>query len=212
MFKANCICKATYQKDNAAKTSKIQSLENSVRSLNKERDSLFDQLQLRQAELESSQSRLESLESGQSELQFQLREISERNALLSEELADCRRELEYREARPSISDEDSSRLRAALEARYEAKIADLTSQLALAEKERNEIESGLSHSLQQKTLENEELRNTINSSAQTKGISEEQVDDLRSQIDDLSRQVASYKEQILELSRQQERAAELEVS
>ena len=100
----------------AAKNSKIQTLENSVRSLNNERDNLFDQLQLRQAELESSQSRLESLDSSQSELQFQLREATERNAILSEELTDVHRELEYRESRPSISNEDSSKLRAALEA------------------------------------------------------------------------------------------------
>ena len=196
----------------AAKNSKIQTLENSVRSLNNERDNLFDQLQLRQAELESSQSRLESLDSSQSELQFQLREATERNAILSEELTDVRRELEYRESRPSISNEDSSKLRAALEAKYESRLSDLNAQLALAEKERNEIESALSRSLQQKTQENEELRKAISSAAQTKGIDEDEVNKLKLNIENLSRQVTSYKEQLKELSRQQERISELEVS
>lgn len=196
----------------AAKNSKIQTLENSVRSLNNERDNLFDQLQLRQAELESSQSRLESLDSSQSELQFQLREATERNAILSEELTDVRRELEYRESRPSISNEDSSKLRAALEAKYESRLSDLNAQLALAEKERNEIESALSRSLQQKTQENEELRKAISSAAQTKGIDEDEVNKLKLDIENLSRQVTSYKEQLKEMSRQQERISELEVS
>ena len=196
----------------AAKNSKIQTLENSVRSLNNERDNLFDQLQLRQAELESSQSRLESLDSSQSELRFQLREATERNAILSEELTDVRRELEYRESRPSISNEDSSKLRAALEAKYESRLSDLNAQLALAEKERNEIESALSRSLQQKTQENEELRKAISSAAQTKGIDEDEVNKLKLDIENLSRQVTSYKEQLKELSRQQERISELEVS
>ena len=196
----------------AAKNSKIQTLENSVRSLNNERDNLFDQLQLRQAELESSQSRLESLDSSQSELQFQLREATERNAILSEELTDVRRELEYRESRPSISNEDSSKLRAALEAKYESRLSDLNAQLALAEKERNETESALSRSLQQKTQENEELRKAISSAAQTKGIDEDEVNKLKLDIENLSRQVTSYKEQLKEMSRQQERISELEVS
>lgn len=114
--------KANYQKEISAKNAKIQTLENSVRSLNNERDSLFDQLQLRQAELESSQSLLESLQNTISELQFQLREISERSALLSEELSDARRELEYRDLKPNVSSEDAERVRAALEVKYEAKV------------------------------------------------------------------------------------------
>ena len=99
-----------------------------------------------------------------------------------------------------------------MEAKYESRLSDLNAQLALAEKERNEIESALSRSLQQKTQENEELRKAISSAAQTKGIDEDEVNKLKLDIENLSRQVTSYKEQLKELSRQQERISELEVS
>jgi len=64
----------------------IDRLERSIRSLSTEKDSLFDQLQMRQAEVESSQSLLEVLQSQNTELQYQVREKDSRVALLSEEL------------------------------------------------------------------------------------------------------------------------------
>ena len=76
------------------KDSRIADLESLVRSLEGEKDEFFDQLQLRQAELESSRSRLESLEGQTTEFQYQLREANDRIALLTEELSDARREQE----------------------------------------------------------------------------------------------------------------------
>ena len=139
------------QKEIATKTSRIQSLENSVRSLSSERDSLFDQLQLRQAEVESAQSHLESIQSRTAELEFQLRETTERNALFLEELADAQRELEYKSMVPATSKPDNSRANAELEAKYESRIAELTTRLAGVEKDRNDTEAALSRTLQQKT-------------------------------------------------------------
>ncbi|KAH8120436.1 hypothetical protein DFH11DRAFT_1560033 [Phellopilus nigrolimitatus] len=202
--------KAIHQKEVAVKNAKTQALENSVRSLNSERDSLFDQLQMRQAELESSQSMLESLQSGTSELQFQLRESTERSALLVEELADARRELEYRDLRPSVSADDSAHARAALEAKYETKIGELSARLNEIEKDRNETEIALSRNLQQKTQEIEMLRKLADNSAQSKGISEEEVLSLKQEIDGLQHQLATCKEQLSDLDRQKDRVNELE--
>lgn len=182
-----------------------------MRSLDSERNSLFDQLQMRQAELESSQSHLESLQSSTSELQFQLRESTERSVLLLEELADARRDLEYRELRPSVSAEDSARIRAAIEAKYESKIKELVSRLSDVEKERSETEAALSRNLQQKTQELESLRKLADTSAQSRGITDEEVVNLKQEIIDLQRLASSLKQQVVELDLQKQKGKELEV-
>ena len=194
-----------------SKNSKIQNLESSIRSLNSERDSLFDQLQVKQAEIESSQSHLESLQNGRGELEFQLREVTERNALLAEELADTRRELEYRDLRPTTSAEDVARLKDTLEARYAAQTAELNAKLTNIEKERNETEATLSKSLNQKAQEIESLRKLVESSTQSRGITEEEVAQLKHQLTEAQHQNDAYREQLQELERQYERVKELEV-
>ncbi|EJD03875.1 uncharacterized protein FOMMEDRAFT_121185 [Fomitiporia mediterranea MF3/22] len=202
--------KAAFQKEVSAKNAKIQTLENSVRSLNSERDSLFDQLQMRQAEVESSQSALESLQSSTSELQFQLRELTERNSLLAEELADAQRELEYRLQKPAAPANDDVRLRAVSEAKYEARINELTARLTEVERDRNDTEVALSRSLQQKTQEIEALKKSIDTSSQTKGVTEEEMMKLRREIEALQHETSVYKEQLVELDRQKDRVNELE--
>ena len=104
----------------ASKNTRITGLEHSVQNLSAEKASLFEQLQLRQAEAESSASELEAQQSRATELAFQLREHSERIALLQEELSDAqRRSLDPRSApgmdrSPSVSQaEDVARLLAA---------------------------------------------------------------------------------------------------
>ncbi|KAL5534154.1 hypothetical protein ACEPAG_615 [Sanghuangporus baumii] len=202
--------KASLQKDVSTKNARIQALENSVRSLNSERDSLFDQLQLRQAELESSQSMLESLQSSTAELQFQLREAADRNSLLAEELADAQRELEYRTQRPSLSREDTARVRASTEAKYKARISELTSRLAEVERDRNDMEAVFSRNLQQKAQEIEVLKKTVEASSRKTGPSEEEVMELKQQIDTLRHEVAAYKEQVSDLDRQKDIINDLE--
>ncbi|KAL5535605.1 hypothetical protein ACEPAF_3699 [Sanghuangporus sanghuang] len=202
--------KASLQKEISTKNVRIQALENSVRSLSSERNSLFDQLQLREAEVESSQSMLESLQSSTAELQFQLREAADRNSLLAEELADAQRELEYRTQRRSLSREDTARIRASTEAKYKASISELTSRLAEVERDRNDMEAVFSRNLQQKTQEIEVLKKTVEASSRNTGPSEEEVMELRQQIDTLRHEVAAYKEQVSDLDRQKDIINDLE--
>lgn len=167
---------------------------------------------MRQAELESSQSHLDSLQSSTSELQFQLRELTDRSSLLAEELADAQRELEYSAQRPSISADDTARIRAASEAKYEVRISELTSRLAEVERDRNDTETALSKNLQQKTQEIEALRRTVDASSRNKGVSEEELTKLRQEIESLQRETLGYKQQLSELDHQRDRVNELEVS
>ncbi|KAI5123779.1 hypothetical protein M0805_000368 [Coniferiporia weirii] len=202
--------KTAYQKEVSARNAKIQTLESSVHSLHSERDSLFDQLQMRQAEVESSQSLLESLQSSTSELQFQLREAVDRSGLLSEELADARRELEYRDLRPTVSADDSTSIRAVLEAKYEATINELSARLAEADRDRNETEAALSRNLLQKTQEMEVLRRLADTSVQSKDVTEGKIQRLEQEAEELRHQTSVYKEQLSDLSLQKDRVDELE--
>lgn len=186
-------------------------MESSVRSLNTERDSLFDQLQLRQAELESSQSHLETLQSNTSELQYQLKEAIDRSALLIEELADARRELEYRELKPVASPNDASAIRAAIEAKYETKISELSSRLTEVERDRNEMEGALSRSLQQKSQEIDALRKQIDASTLSKGYSDDEMLKSKQEIESLQHQLSVYKEELATLDLERNKVNELEV-
>ena len=71
----------------ASSLSRISTLEASLRTLKKERDDLFEQSQLRQAELESSQSHIEALENEVSDLRHQVREANDRILSVNEELS-----------------------------------------------------------------------------------------------------------------------------
>ena len=155
---------------------------------------------------------LESLQSSTAELQFQLRETADRNSLLSEELADAQRELEYRTHRPSLSTDDTSRIRASIEAKYEARVSELSSRLAEMERDRNDMEAVFSRNLQQKTQEIEVLKRAADASSKNTGISEEEVTELRQQIDSLRLEVATYKEQLSDLDRQKDIINDLEVT
>lgn len=155
---------------------------------------------------------LESLQSSTAELQYQIRDLTDRNALLTEQLADAQRELEYRSQQPSLSAEDTDRIRAASEARYKAKVDELTMRLAEAERDRNDMESALSRNLQQKTQEIEALKKVMDTSSQSKGVGEEEMRVLKQEIDSLRHETSLYKEQLSDLDRQRDRVNELEVS
>lgn len=165
---------------------------------------------MRQAEVESSQSHLETLQSSTSELQYQLKEAEERSALLVEELADARRELEYRDLKPVVSSNDATAIRAAIETKYESKISELSSRLAEVEKDRNEMEAALSRSLQQKSQEIDLLRKQIDSSTQSKGYTEEEMLKSKQEIETLQHQVLAYKEELSNLERERSKVNELE--
>src|ERR1700733_7567835 len=127
-----------HSKEVTARSAQIEILERSVRSLSEEKNTIFDNLQMRTAELESSQSHLEQMQSRSEELQFQLRNASEQWNALSEEV------LESRQSRVSgsagSSTEDISRLLLEAEGKYEARLSDARNKIRMLERERNQAE------------------------------------------------------------------------
>ncbi|KAG8894748.1 hypothetical protein FRC01_012779, partial [Tulasnella sp. 417] len=164
--------KASHTKELNTKAARISQLEATVKNLTQEKDSLFDQMQLRQAELESSQSHLENLQNQNNELQYQLREANDRIALLeSEETAFSRSP-----ASPRLRSHDSgtstnlppspshdapvelARLLSEAESKYEARLSDLRSKIRSMEKERNESEEEWARNLGERGKEIERVK------------------------------------------------------
>ena len=202
----------THVREIENKKARISDLENAVRTLSREKDELFDQLQLRQAELESSQSSLESLQGQNSELQYQLREASDRIALLQDEFTDVRREHDMKVQSPGPSTEEVTRLLAAAELKYETKLADLRRRLADTERERDEGEAHWSKKLAERAREVESLKAVIESSQKNKEEESESAQALQSQIDSLRGEIRAYQQQVADLHAQVQKAAEVEVS
>ncbi|KZS93087.1 hypothetical protein SISNIDRAFT_100481 [Sistotremastrum niveocremeum HHB9708] len=155
--------KSIHNEELSKRMSRISSLEQSLQALTSEKDDLFDRLQLRAAELESSQSHLQALQSKTTELQFQLRESSERLAVSLEELT------ELRETLPSsgtmTSAEEVTRLLLETEGKYEAKLSELRQRIRSLEKERAESEEEWSRNLSEKTKELDRLRRDLGAKA-----------------------------------------------
>lgn len=182
-----------------------------MRTLSREKDELFDQLQLRQAELESSQSTLESLQGQNTELQYQLREANDRVALLQDEFIDVRREQNMKVQSPGPSAEEVTRLLAAAESKYETKLSDLRRRLAEAERERDEGEAHWSKKLAERAREAESLQAIINSSQKNKEAETESAQALKDEIQALRSEIKSYQQQIVDLRGQLNKAVEVEV-
>lgn len=165
---------------------------------------------MRQAELESSQSHLESLQSQTVELQYQLREATDRAILLTEELADSRKEHVSR-VHGSPPTEEVTRLLSATETKYEARIADLRRQMAAVERERDEAEGLFSKRLAEKATELERLQITVNASTKDRAQDNEAVAALQKEIDNL-KETATLREQlIVELQAEAGKITEVEV-
>ncbi|KAJ7619105.1 hypothetical protein DFH06DRAFT_1482915 [Mycena polygramma] len=181
--------KSSHAKEVTSLTSRITTLESTVANLTNDKNSFFDQLQLRQAELESTQFQMDSLQSQNTELQYQLRESEERFALLNDDMAEARREQDSRSREPSTSAEDVARLLSAAEAKYETKVADLRKNLIVVEKERNESEAQWSRKLRDKVRENEELKQVLGSATKNRELDEGVVEKLKDQIKLLQEEV-----------------------
>ncbi|KII93210.1 hypothetical protein PLICRDRAFT_35393 [Plicaturopsis crispa FD-325 SS-3] len=201
--------KAAHTKELSSKNAQVSALENSVTTLSREKNAIFDQLQLRQAELESSQSHLDSLQTQNTELQYQLRETSERLALLHEEIADARREHEH-DAQPRTSPEDVARLLSAAEAKYEARIAELRRDLGKVERERTESEAEWSRKLKEKAREMDELRRAAESSVKTQENREGALAGLREEIERLQNEVRLQRKREVELQAQSDKVQDVE--
>lgn len=177
--------KTSHSAELAAKESHILTLEKSVNNLSNENKSFFDQLQLRQAELESSQLHAESLQSQNTELQFQLRAVQERVALLTDELSDLRSEHESRLQGCGALTEDVSHLINSVETKYEAKISELRRTMAAAERERTESEANWSKKLLLKAREADELRSFLQTSTRSREQEEDVAESLRTMVERL---------------------------
>ncbi|GEM09489.1 viral A-type inclusion protein repeat containing protein [Rhodotorula toruloides] len=146
--------KAQQAKELATKDARIKQLETTVRELSTARDSIFDQLQLRQAEIESSETNQEALKTRAAELEYELREAKDRIAAMQDELDSVRRHRQ-----DSARDEGTTRrLLEEAEARHAVKVCDLEARAAQLEKDRRETEDEMGRNLQERLKEVERLR------------------------------------------------------
>ncbi|EKM61178.1 uncharacterized protein PHACADRAFT_134491 [Phanerochaete carnosa HHB-10118-sp] len=201
--------KSVHSKETEANNSRATDLEAFVRILTTEKDDIFDQLQMRQAELESSQSHLESLQSQTVELQYQLREATDRTALLTDELAEARKEQAVKpESGPPP--EEVTRLLSTAEAKYETRIADLRRRIAAVERERDEGEALFSKRLAEKAKEVEGLQALVNLSAKGREEEGENITTLQKEIESLREASQVQGRLLVELQAEAQRIPELE--
>ncbi|KAI0348473.1 hypothetical protein BDW22DRAFT_1410606 [Trametopsis cervina] len=201
--------KSLHSKEIENKSGRISDLEASLQIVSREKDDIFDQLQMRQAELESSQSHLESLQSQTVELQHQLREATDRAALLNEELMEANR-AQVAKVQSSAPSAEVTQLLSATEAKYEARIADLRRQIIAAERERDETEADLSKKVTEKVKEVEHIKAILGRSAKAREEEEETISALKKEIDGLRHAGVAYERVIADLQTQTEKATEVE--
>ncbi|QRW05209.1 vesicle-mediated transport [Ceratobasidium sp. AG-Ba] len=135
--------KAAHAKELSAKSSRIASLESMS--------------QTRQAEAESAQSHLQTVQNQVSELQYQLKEAEERNALLVDELDELRNGSRLSTHSPTPGPE-VARMLSEAEGRFESRLSEMRTRLRAAEKERNEAEDDWNRTLADRGKEIEKLR------------------------------------------------------
>ncbi|KAG2120985.1 uncharacterized protein F5147DRAFT_562956 [Suillus discolor] len=204
--------KMSHSTELTLKKSQIATLEASVNNLSRENRTFFEQLQIRQAELESSQHHVGTLQGQHTELQFQLREAQDRLTLLAEEISDLRGEQETRPHGPGAPQEDVSQLISTMEAKYEARLAEIKRNLVLAEKERTESEADWSRKLSDKSRETDELKTILQSSAKLREEKESTTGVLKIEIEKLTAEVQNHQRHALELQLQVDRMNNSEAS
>ncbi|ORX37324.1 hypothetical protein BD324DRAFT_625699 [Kockovaella imperatae] len=180
--------KAAHAKELSGKTIKVNGLEAIVKELSATKQDQFQEIQSRQAEVEMSRAELETLRSRTKDLEFQLREVNERCAMLEDasgsgagpsasmdnapgrgrNLRVASDSFGGRSATPSptrgsqsTSSVDVQRLLAEAEARSETKVADLRSKIRSLESERNDIEEEWAIKLSERVREVERLKRVI---------------------------------------------------
>ncbi|KAK2461858.1 hypothetical protein APHAL10511_006321 [Amanita phalloides] len=204
--------KASHSNELSSKASQIATLGTSLNNITRDKNQMFDQLQMRQAEVESVQSHLESLQNQNAELQYQLREAQDRIALLTYDLQEAQREHESRSHQVTTSPEEVARLLSSMELKYEAKIAEIKIQLRQVETERNDRESDWSRKVRDRAKEVDDLRNLLEKSARTWDDHEKLVGDLRAEKDQLQEEARLSQQQITDLISAQELMESIEKS
>lgn len=156
--------KAQHAKELAAKNREVERLEENVRVLGREKDGLFDEVQLKNGEVESARVQLDVLQGQAEEMRFRLRESEERMGTLQEGLAEARRGHTANDLYASTPGPGAGELAALLSettSRHEVRLAELRNRMRTIELERAEAEESWSRTLQQRAEENERLRGII---------------------------------------------------
>jgi predicted RNase H-like nuclease (RuvC/YqgF family) len=172
---------------------------------------LFDQLQMRQAEVESSQTLLEVLQSQNTELQYQVREKDDRIALLKEELSDAHQEQQVGVSDPSISPEEVAKLLAAAESRHEAKSSVLRQKLAAMEAERVEVETEWGRKVEAKVQEAQRWKAMVDTASQSRQDDDDRTQELQAQVEKLQLTARAHDHEVSQLGREIERLTHDEV-
>ena len=188
------------------KDTQIGRLERSVQSLSAEKNNLFDQLQMRQAEVESSQSLLEVLQNQTTELQYQIREKDDRIALLHEELNDAHQEQHAAVSDLSTSPEEVAKLLAAAESRHEAKLTLAKEKLAAMEAERVEVEAEWRRKVEAKVQESQRWKAMVDSASRSRQDDDDHTQELRAEVERLQSATRAYDHEVSQLRRQIERS------
>ncbi|PPQ88658.1 hypothetical protein CVT25_010234 [Psilocybe cyanescens] len=202
--------KASHAKELGAKSSQITTLENSLNNVTRDKNAFFDQLQLRQAELESAQAHLESLQHQNTEFQFQLRESTDRLSLLKEEYSELFREHDSRSRDPVTSADEVARMVSATEAKYEAKLAEMKRNIAILEKERAEGEADWSKKLKEKVKDLDDVKRILGSAAKNREADENAVAGLKADLAQAKETTQKLQRQVIELPLLHEQIQELQ--
>jgi chromosome segregation ATPase len=184
----------------------IDRLKRSIHSLSTEKDSLFDQLQMRQAEVESAQSLLEVLQSQNTELHYQVREKDGRIALVNEELSDLRQEQHFGASDPSTSPEEVAKLLAAAESRHEAKLLVLKQKLAGMEAERVEVEAEWRRKVEAKVQEAQKWKSIVESTSKSRQEEDDHTQGLQAEVERLRSAARAHDHEVSQLRQQIERS------
>ena len=177
----------------------IDHLERSTQSLSAEKESLFDQLQMRQAEVESTQSLLEVLQSQNTEFQYQVREKDGRIALLNEELSDSRQEQHFGASDPSTSPEEVAKLHAAASV--------LKQKLASMEAESVEVEAEWRRKVEAKVQEAQRWRSMVDTASQSRQDDNDRAQGLQVEVERLRLAAREHVHEVSQLRGQIERLA-----
>lgn len=228
---------AVHAKEMSNRTTKVSGLELIVKELSDTKQRQFNDLQSRQAELESARSESEALQTRTRDLEFQLRESSERIGMLEElsgKSGDRDRSSiglgfpDSRSGSPSGSRSNSyngqpaanmQRLLAEAEARSEAKLSEIRAKMRNLEKERNEAEEEWAAKLQDRVRELEILRRQIQEResdfadhVRNKGDVENRVEELEEGKKALERELRTLQAALEDSQREVDQAADAEVS
>lgn len=156
--------KAQYAKELAMKNREVERFEENVRVLGREKDELFEEVQLRSGEVESARVLLDVLQSQVEEMRFRLRESEERTGALQEELVEARRGHATNGVDGASTGPGAGELAALLSettSRHEVRLTELRNRMRTLELERVDAESYFRTLQQRAEEENERLRGTI---------------------------------------------------